>query len=75
MQYTDDWIDVRDEVDGRLLFKWSPRLGVMELPVRGFRDEGGARHTKGYRRVPLSVFAQPTPPERQTVDNNMAAVV
>jgi hypothetical protein len=71
-QHTNDWIDVRDD-HGRLLFKWSPRLGCMELPVRGFRAAGGARHEKGYQRVPLSVFAQVQ--DEQAVDTAMAVVV
>lgn len=71
-QTANDWIDVRDD-RGRLLFKWSPRLGCLELPQRQ-REPGGTRHHVVYQRVPLSVF---TPPARdeQTVDTAMAVVV
>lgn len=71
-QYSNDWIDVRDD-DGRLLFKWSPRLGVLE--VRVTRAARGARHQTEFRQVPLSVFTPPTPPDPPLVDKIPLSVV
>lgn len=66
----DDWIDVRD-ADGWLLFKWSPRLGVLEVAIRR-RLPDSSRHVNERRQVPLTVFQQPPP---EPVDKPASAVV
>lgn len=70
----DDWIDVRDD-DGWLLFKWSPRLGVLEVAMRR-RLPNSSRHVKEVRRVPLTVFQQlPAPADPPLVDKIPLSVV
>ena len=30
-----DWMDIRDSESGRLLMRYAPRLGIIEIRVRG----------------------------------------
>lgn len=63
----EDWIDIRDD-DGRLLCRWSPRLGMLEFMVR-VREKGGTRHRPERRIVALPA------PDAQAVDSAMSVVV
>lgn len=68
-----DWVDVRDD-DGVLLFRWSPRSGMIEVVVRCRRAPGDARHHTEKRQISVSVLGLEAP-DAQAVDSAMAVVV